>query len=62
MKIEQKVIDKIKQRQKVGFKKYGITVQDNPLTNTQWLIHLQEELLDGAIYIEKLLSISKGQL
>jgi hypothetical protein len=27
------------------------------LTHKEWLIHLQEELLDGAVYIEKLLEV-----
>ena len=52
--IEDKVIEKIKQRQAIGLKKYGVSVKDNPLTELEWLNHLQEELLDGAIYVEKL--------
>ena len=52
--IENRVIDKIKERQKVGLKKYGVSVQDNPLRLMEWFNHLQEELLDGAIYIEKI--------
>lgn len=53
--VEQAVIDRIHQRREVGLKKYGVSVADNPLTREQWLRHLQEELLDGAIYAEKLL-------
>ena len=52
--IEDRVIKKIKQRQGVGIKKYGMTVKDNPAGFLEWLNHLQEELLDAAIYIEKL--------
>ena len=54
MQIEDKVIEKIKHRQQTGLKKYGVTVKANPLTLLQWLNHLQEELLDAAIYVEKL--------
>lgn len=54
MEIEDKVIEKIKERQKVGLKKYGKSVADNPLSTLEWLNHLQEELLDGAIYVERL--------
>ncbi len=51
---EEKVIDKIRQRAKVGLKKYGVTMEREDLTNIEWLTHLQEELLDGAVYIERL--------
>ncbi len=57
MEIEQKVIDKIIERQKKGMNKYGISVKDNELSTKEWLNHLQEELLDGAIYIEKIKDI-----
>ena len=52
--IEDRVIKKIKQRQSIGIKKYGMTVRDNPAELLEWLNHLQEELLDATIYIEKL--------
>ena len=51
---EEKVIEKIRQRAKVGLKKYGVTMEREDLTNIEWLTHLQEELLDGAVYIERL--------
>lgn len=54
MEIENRVIEKIKQRQEVGMKKYGMSVKDNPAGILEWLNHLQEELLDASIYIEKL--------
>ncbi len=41
-------------RSKIGVAKYNTTLYDNELTTTQWLQHLQEELLDGACYIERL--------
>jgi len=52
--IEKRVIDKINKRAEVGLKKYGITMERTDLTKQQWLNHLQEELLDAVIYIEKL--------
>lgn len=52
--IEKKVIDKINKRAEIGLKKYGITMERTDLTKQQWLNHLQEELLDAVIYIEKL--------
>lgn len=41
-------------RSKVGIAKYDTTLEDSKLTTLQWLQHLQEELLDGACYIERL--------
>lgn len=52
--IEKKVIDKINKRADIGLKKYGVTMERTDLSNQQWLNHLQEELLDAVIYIEKL--------
>ena len=53
-KIEQQVIDKINQRAAIGKNKYGVTMERQDLKKTDWLNHLQEELLDAIIYIEKL--------
>lgn len=53
-KIEQQVIDKINQRAAIGKNKYGITMERQDLNKADWLNHLQEELLDAIIYIEKL--------
>ena len=55
-KIEQKVIDLINQRAKIGKKKYETTMERNDLTFMEWMQHLQEEMLDASIYIEKLKS------
>lgn len=53
-KVEERVIDKINQRAEVGKKKYNTTMERNDLEVIDWLIHLQEEMLDASIYIEKL--------
>lgn len=53
-KIEEKVIKKIQHRAETGEKKYGVTMEREDLSFTEWLTHLQEELLDAAIYVEKL--------
>lgn len=50
---EQKVINLIEQRQKLGIAKYGTTVADNPLVLKEWLQHQLEELLDAAIYVQR---------
>ena len=42
------------ERSQRGIAKYGVTTCRNPLSLHQWLQHLQEELLDAAVYIEQL--------
>ena len=54
-RIEELVIERIRQRAEVGAVKYGTTLERKDLSFEQWLRHLQEELLDGAAYIEKLI-------
>ncbi len=53
-KIEKRVINKINQRAEIGKEKYGVTMERTDLSTYEWLNHLQEELLDAIIYIEKL--------
>lgn len=52
--IVQSVIDKYQERSNVGIKKYGTTLQDNNLELLEWIDHLQCELMDATLYIEKL--------
>lgn len=51
-KIVQQVIAKFNERSAVGIKKYGTTLADN--NKDDYLNHLQEELMDAVLYIEKL--------
>ena len=53
--IEDKVCIKILKRAEFGAKKYGVTMQDEVLSTLEWLNHLQQELMDGAVYVEKLI-------
>lgn len=52
---EARVCGLIAQRQQLGLNKYGTTVAENPLTLRQWLVHQQEELLDAAIYTQRII-------
>ena len=54
-KIEDSVIAKIKERQKKGEATYGVTMEREDLSERDWLIHAQEEAMDLAIYLEKLI-------
>jgi hypothetical protein len=56
-KIEEQVSIKLLSRAAAGLAKYGTTMERDDLTNAEWLQHLQEELLDAAVYIEKLLTL-----
>lgn len=58
--IEDKVIRMIKDRAKRGKQKYGVTMDRQDLTLADWLQHLQEEMLDAAIYIEKIKDYSEN--
>ncbi len=52
-KIIERVINKIKSRSDVGYKKYGVTLKDDDQSLDTWLKHIQEELMDAVNYIEK---------
>lgn len=50
---EARVIADIVSRQQLGIRKYGTTVEGNPLSLKQWLVHAYEETLDQAIYLKR---------
>ena len=52
-KIIERVINKIKSRSNVGYRKYGVTLKDDEQSLDTWLNHIQEELMDAVNYIEK---------
>ena len=61
-KIIERVINKIKSRSDVGYKKYGVTLQDDDQTLDKWLTHIQEELMDAVNYIEKVKSVLSDEI
>ena len=58
----QEVINKIKSRSDVGFKKYGVTLADDDQPLDRWLQHLQEELMDAVNYLEKARSVLREEI
>jgi len=52
--IVESVIEQLKRRSEIGIKKYNTTLDRNDLSRLEWLQHLQEELFDASLYIEKL--------
>ena len=55
-KIVERVISKYNKRSEIGISKYNTTLENNNLLMKEWLVHLQEELMDATLYIEKSLS------
>jgi len=55
---DDKVVEDVKRiydkRSKEGIDKYGTTLYDSPDGFYKFLNHLQEELMDATLYIEKL--------
>ena len=58
-KIVEDVIYKMRERSEVGINKYGTTLMRDDLSHFDWLNHLQEELMDATLYLEKLMSLEK---
>lgn len=53
--ITKSVLDKYLDRAIAGKNKYGTDMDRNDLNVVQWLQHLQEEMMDATLYVEKLL-------
>ncbi len=51
-KVVSQVLNKFKERSKVGIKKYGTTLHEN--NTDDFCNHLQEELMDAILYLQKL--------
>ena len=48
------VVEQLRWRAEKGLAKYGVTTERKDLSVIEWLQHLQEELMDASVYIEKL--------
>jgi hypothetical protein len=55
--VVENVIDKYYERSQVGITKYGTTLYNNNHDN--YLIHLQEELMDATLYLQKLMDLNQ---
>ena len=60
-RVVQDVKDLYEQRSQVGIKKYGTTLEDSKESLEAFLVHLQEELMDATLYIEKLKKLNNGR-
>ena len=61
-RIEDEVCKKIAQRAEVGKNKYGVTMETAPLSRLEWLIHAQEEAMDLAVYLQKLIEMEQNTI
>lgn len=52
--VVQQVVNKFVSRSDVGFAKYGKTMIDDKSDIKAWLNHVQEELMDATLYIQRL--------
>jgi hypothetical protein len=52
--VVERVVDKFVSRSDFGFAKYGITLENDKSNIFQWINHLQEELMDAVLYLQKL--------
>jgi hypothetical protein len=50
-----KVLQKIKDRSTQGMQTYGVPMTRPDITTIEWLQHAQEEALDQAIYLERII-------
>jgi hypothetical protein len=48
------VIEKFKQRSEFGQQKYGTNLDRTDLKFLDWVTHMQEELMDAILYLEKM--------
>jgi hypothetical protein len=60
--VVERVVDKFITRSDVGFKKYGITLDNDPSDVFAWINHLQEELMDATLYLQKLKETTSVEL
>lgn len=55
--VQERVIMRLLQRAVAGERKYGTTMDRRDLDVAVWLRHAQEEALDLAVYLEKLITL-----
>ena len=60
--VVERVVDKFVSRSDVGFAKYGVTLNDDKSNLFAWINHLQEELMDAVLYMQKLKESSTEEM
>jgi hypothetical protein len=60
--IVESVVVKYKERANLGLTKYGTNLDRTDLNVKDWVEHLQQELMDAVLYLEKLKSELKNSI
>lgn len=60
--VVENVINRLKDRARIGFQKYGTDLDRNDLITEQWIEHAIEEALDFSLYLTKLKNQLKKSL
>jgi hypothetical protein len=50
-----KVLQRVKERSTAGMQTYGVPMTRPDVTTIEWLRHAQEEALDLAVYLERII-------
>jgi hypothetical protein len=51
--IVESVVERMRERSRLGVAKYGSTLFDDRANLGDWFNHIQEELMDAVLYIER---------
>lgn len=57
-----RIIERFRSRSINGYETYGKTLDRTDLSKLDWLNHLQEELMDAVLYIEKLKTLEMEKM
>jgi hypothetical protein len=60
--VVERVVDKFVSRSDIGFAKYGVTLNEDKSNLFAWINHLQEELMDAVLYMQKLKESSTEEM
>ena len=55
------VVKSFYNRMETGYKKYGVKTERKDIDLMGWLQHLQEELMDACVYVERIKSELKAK-
>lgn len=54
-RVVERVLNKVHDRSEEGLKKFGRPIGDTLKDLRAWLVDIQEELMDAAVYVERVL-------
>jgi len=55
--IEDKVCEKINARAEYGERRYGFSVERGDLSLRAWIVNLQKQIIDSAVFLEKIIGM-----